>query len=99
MSFDVDNIASEYFLHANAVVVPDGSFRLLKKVNAALRASSLSVGEMKEQSRGRTTFTACTVLGNCGFVFNDFQREFEVVDVDGEREKEVNHCSSHFECS
>jgi hypothetical protein len=37
---DVDEFASEHFLHATAVVIPGGSFRLLKRINAALRASS-----------------------------------------------------------
>lgn len=84
VSLDVDKISSDYFLHATAVVIPGGSFRLLKKINGALRASS-----SKGQNQQKTSFTACNVLGNCGFVFNDFQREFEVVDVDGERDKEV----------
>eukprot|EP01036_Dinobryon_divergens_P032035 gene32035-41543_t len=84
VSLDVDEFASEHFLHATAVVIPGGSFRLLKKINAALRASS-----SQEKNHQKTSFTACNVLGNCGFVFNDFQREFEVVDVDGERDKEV----------
>ena len=37
----------------------------------------------------KVTLTAATVYGNCGYVFNDFLKKFQILDLDGEPVKEV----------
>ena len=37
----------------------------------------------------KVTLTSASVYGNCGYVFNDFLKKFEVLDTDGETTKEV----------
>ena len=78
-SFEVKDIYEDLVADATSVIVPGGSFRMQKRVNALVRASS----------RRKATFTSCGVFGNTGYVFNDFQNDFEVIDVDGEQEREV----------
>lgn len=68
------------------LLAPGGDFRTSKKLNQLLRSSS---------HLHKAKFISCNVYGNCGYVFNDFQAGFEVLDVDGEQSKDVK-CPPNF---
>lgn len=80
---------TEVFKEKNftAVISTDLGFTGLKSVS--------SMCEKKKYDGGtQPKLIACKLYGNCGYIFNDFGRSFEVFDADGEEQQEVTFSSS-----
>lgn len=65
-----------------AVVASNTNFTVLNELDLSCQQAGVKL-------------VACGVHGVCGYVFNNFQREFRVVDADGEERKEVHHFRLH----
>ncbi len=76
----------------------DGDFawtELLSKYNVTVAvASSTDFSDLNALDlscqRAGVKLVACDLHGSCGYLFNNFQRNFKVHDADGEDRKEVS---------
>lgn len=66
----------------NIVVAAGETIAGLKRIDSACQAHNVKL-------------VACSTVGVCGFVFNDFQRNFVVTDTTGEDAKEVQYTASN----
>lgn len=58
-------------------------------VASNMNLTALNTLDLSCQKTG-VNLVACDVQGVCGYVFNNFQQQFHVIDTDGEERKEVS---------